>query len=319
VECAPSRPSVGVLGGFGFIGSAVCRTLLSRGHRVVAFGRPGGRQRARLERSDRLTIRTGSVERVEAVVEAIADCDVVVDLVHLRGRGGESPLATAAAASRWMARLGETRIARLVYVSSGGSVYGAAPGLPIDETAPLEPLTAYGRAKLAGERGAARACADADVGLTILRPSNVYGPGQAPAEGRCVVPAMAERALGGRALEVWGDGAAVRDYLYVDDMASAVADLVDYRGPARVFNVGTGRGVSLNELVARLSGVLGRPLRVDHRPPPSTMIRANVLDCAGMRRETGWRPTVPLEEGLERTVRWLAATAVPRACRSVSP
>jgi UDP-glucose 4-epimerase len=306
VQRTPPRSSIGVLGGFGFIGSAVCRTLLARGHRVVAFGRADGLCRARFERSDRLTIRTGEVERPDAVMGAIADCDVVVDLVHLRGCGPESELATATAAARWMARLGETPVAHLLYVSSGGSVYGASSSLPIDETSPLAPCSPYGRAKRAGERQATRSCAAAGVHLTIVRPSNVYGPGQTPTEGRGVVPVMVGRALRGQALEVWGDGGAIRDYLYVDDMARAVAQLVDPRGPIRIFNVGSERGVTLHELVARLSGLLGRPLRLDHRPPPSSMVPANVLDCGRMRRETGWRPTVPIQEGLGRTVRWLA-------------
>ena len=111
----------------------------------------------------------------------------------------------------------------------------------------------------------------------------------------------------GEPIEIWGDGRVVRDYVYVGDVAAALARALDYRGPRRIINVGSGVGRDLNEVVAAIERVIGRPVERRYLPGRKFDVPANVLDIGLARAELGWQPVTAFEEGLSRTLRWLAA------------
>jgi UDP-glucose 4-epimerase len=123
------------------------------------------------------------------------------------------------------------------------------------------------------------------------------------------VAAFLKRALANEPIEIWGDGSVVRDYLYVSDVADAFAAALDYRGDESIFNIGSGTGTSLNDLVSILSQVLGRDLRVDYRPARDFDVKSNVLCCERARKVLGWSAKVPMRGGLRKTVGWLKANA----------
>src|SRR5262249_18386186 len=132
------------------------------------------------------------------------------------------------ASARWLSRLSETNIKRLIYFSSGGTVYGVPQTDPIDENHPTDPISSYGITKLAIEKYVSMYCGMFGVSYTIVRPSNVYGEGQRLNIGQGVIGVMADRTLRGEALEVWGTGENLRDYLHVDDLVHATMLLLDY-------------------------------------------------------------------------------------------
>jgi UDP-glucose 4-epimerase len=197
-------------------------------------------------------------------------------------------------------------VRRVVYVSSGGTVYGRAARLPVAEDDLTDPLCAYGVSKLAVEKYVALFHHLYGLEYCILRPGNAYGPGQDPARGQSAPTVFAHRVLAGEPVVIWGDGRAVRDYLHVDDMVEAVARVLAYQplpaGP-RVFNVGTGRGTSLAELVALCGKVLGKTPRVEYTPGRALDVPANVLDPRRLSQITGWTPRVSLPEGIESLAR----------------
>jgi UDP-glucose 4-epimerase len=124
-----------------------------------------------------------------------------------------------------------------------------------------------------------------------------------------VVAAFLKRAIANEPIEIWGDGSVVRDYLHVGDVADAFAVALDYQGDESVFNIGSGTGTSLNDLVSILSRVLGRDLRVDYKPARDFDVKSNVLCCERAKKNLGWSAKVPMEEGLHRTVDWLKANS----------
>jgi UDP-glucose 4-epimerase len=197
----------------------------------------------------------------------------------------------AAATARVARQCAETG-AHLVYISSA-AVYGEPQRLPIDENHPTRPLSPYGLSKLAGEQAAQMLA----PGAAILRLFNVYGPGQTgPYAG--VVSKFIERAKRGLPPVIYGDGTQTRDFIHVADVAQFVEIILD-RGAAGVFNVGTGRAVSIRELAAvvmRLAGLGGEPL---YGPPRAGDIKHSAADVS-KARALGWEPRVPLEEGLRR-------------------
>lgn len=197
----------------------------------------------------------------------------------------------AAATARVAKRCAETG-AYLVYISSA-AVYGEPQRLPIDEGHPTKPLSPYGLSKLAGEQITQMLA----PGAAVLRLFNVYGPGQTgPYAG--VISKFVERAKRGLPPVIYGDGTQTRDFIHVADVARLVEVVLDC-GAAGVYNVGTGRAVSIRELAAvvmRLAGLGGEPL---YGPPRPGDIKHSAADVS-KAKSLGWQPQMPLEEGLRR-------------------
>jgi UDP-glucose 4-epimerase len=180
--------------------------------------------------------------------------------------------------------------ARLIHISSA-AVYGEPQRLPIDEGHPMRPLSPYGLSKLAGEQMTQMLA----PGAAVLRLFNVYGPGQTGTYAG-VISKFVERAKRGLPPVIYGDGTQTRDFIHVADVARLVEVVLD-RGAAGVYNVGTGRAVSIRELAAivmRLAGLGGEPL---YAPPRPGDIKHSAADVS-KAKSLGWQPQMPLEEGL---------------------
>ena len=208
------------------------------------------------------------------------------------------------------ARAGGVR--RVVFASSGGTVYGEGSALPVGETAAKLPTSPYGTAKLASEYYLATFGLLYGIEAVALRYSNVYGPRQNPHGEAGVVAIFAQRILAGEPITIFGDGEQTRDLVYVGDVA--VANVLAARGPvaplasldARAFNVGTGVETSVNQLAAQLAAAAGRRADIRRAPARAGEIQRSALDVAKAARELGWRPQVSLAEGMQLTIRWLA-------------
>lgn len=188
---------------------------------------------------------------------------------------------------------------RLVLLSSA-SVYGEA-AIPTPETAPVAPVNAYGRMKLAVERGLAGMVAD----CVVLRLSNAYGTPLDLARRR-VAALLLDAARTGQPFTTFGPGTSLRDYLHVDDLCRAVGRALD--GPPGVWNIASGEGVSLDMLMAQAEAVTGR--RLERRTGPERPeAKSSVLDISRAFRDLGWAPGVTLDQGLRRLLAILEAAA----------
>ena len=217
--------------------------------------------------------------------------------------------SNVANAARWLALLGESSLRKVVYFSSGGTVYGMPESIPITEDHPTNPLNSYGITKLAIEKYTAMHARRFGIDYSIVRPSNVYGPGQRLHYGQGVIGIMASRALRGEVLEVWGEGTDKRDYLFVDDLVSAIVKLLAYRGSFRVFNVSSGAGHSVLDVIAALRTHIKHFPEVRHLPARDFDVPVNILDSSRLKHETGWQPAIDFEEGMRRTVDWITQKA----------
>lgn len=193
---------------------------------------------------------------------------------------------------------------RVVLLSSGGTVYGAE-GAPFSERSPLRPAGAYGRAKARLEQ----LLADNVDGAVVVRISNAYGPGQAPAPGQGVIGHWLRAAAAGRPVTVYGDPGTARDYVAVDDVAEALSRLHGAPAAPAIVNVGSGRATSLAEVLDVVRDVVGRPdLDVRHEPARAFDVRATWLDVSLARQALGWAPRVSLHAGIEAMWEWLRGT-----------
>ena len=187
-------------------------------------------------------------------------------------------------------------IKRVVYLSSGGTVYGRqADRSPIGEDHPLHPISPYGIGKLMIETMLRPFLRQAGIALTVLRPANPVGGGQQVGREGLVASAV-HAALEDITLKVWGDGSIVRDYFAVSDLADAIVRSFSDRAADRIYNVGSGAGVSVNEVFDVVEATIGRRVRREYSPGRDVDVPVNVLSFAAIERDLGWRPQLTLEE-----------------------
>lgn len=307
------RAPVAVLGGLGFMGSHISRALVRRGERVRIFDRLYASHALVADIESQVEIVEGDINRAGDVIEAVHDAGTVIHLVHTTVPGSSMAdpafdiTSNVAASAAWLARLSETNVRRILYFSSGGTVYGVPRAPLIDEEHPTDPISSYGITKLAVEKYVAMYGALSGVEHRILRPSNVYGEGQRLHIGQGVIGILADRALRGEPVEIWGTGESLRDYLHVEDLVAATLALLDYDGPEHVFNVSSGRGQSVLDIVRIVGEQSGIKPEIVFQPARGFDVPVNVLDPSRLHVATGWRAAVPLEEGVARTIEWIKA------------
>jgi UDP-glucose 4-epimerase len=197
-------------------------------------------------------------------------------------------------------------VRRVVYAASS-SAYGIPAGEVQTEDDPLRPLSPYAAAKLAGELYTQAFSASFGIETVCLRFFNIFGPRQRPDSPYSGVIALFANAMSkGRAPTVHGDGLQTRDFTYVADVVQALTKAAASAGVSgQTFNVGTGRRVTILDLVAALNHLLGTKLTAEHGAPRAGDVRHSCADISRTRRVLGYEPTVAFEDGLQKTLEWM--------------
>lgn len=188
----------------------------------------------------------------------------------------------------------------LIYFSSGGTVYGNPLQLPVREDSAIAPISPYGVAKAAQEDICQRLRANGNA-VTILRPSNAYGPNQTAQNGFGLVRTLIEHARLGTTFEAWGNGTNVRDFIYIDDIIEATLRLIRLPQDSGTYNLGSGQGHSINQVKNLVEQVTGLPVRTIYRDARGIDVGAVVLNSTWLYARLGWAPSVDLVRGLEQT------------------
>jgi len=196
---------------------------------------------------------------------------------------------------------------RMIYCSSGGTVYGDAIELPIRETHPQAPISAYGLHKLILERAFSQLAEERGFELVILRISNPYGS-LVSKSNQGVIPILIRSFLNNDVFTVIGDGTAERDYLEIRDLALAMRRAAEFEmaGPVEVLNIGSGEKTSLNSIIDIVGGLAGKNLEVRY-VPSGDEVKSNVLDCSKARKVLNWQPTIALEAGIKELFERMSA------------
>lgn len=273
-----------VLGGAGFLGSHIADAL-----GAAVFDKARG--------DDFETLGADALRGVDVVYHCIG--------TTLPQTSNENPVhditSNLVATLRFLDAAAAARVKKVVFLSSGGTVYGIPKTVPIPEDHPTDPICSYGIQKLAIEKYLALYQRLHGLDYAILRAANPFGRRQRPEGAQGAVTVFLHRAVRGEPVEIWGDGTVVRDYLHVSDLVRAAVRLAS-PAPSRIYNIGSGRGRSLLEVVRAIEAVLGRKVEVVFRPGRPFDVPSNVLDISRATREIGWAPEVPFEEGLRRTL-----------------
>jgi len=300
-----------IFGGGGFIGSAIADRLLLDGHELCIFERPRVEPYRRFAEGEIVHWLTGDLMSVHDVGNAIDGADAVLHLVSttLPKSSNDDPIydvqSNLVATLQMLNVMVTKKVRKIVFISSGGTVYGNPVYLPIDEKHPTEPRVSYGITKLAIEKYLLMYQQLHGIKTTILRVSNPFGERQRVETAQGVVGAFLMKAIQNQPLEIWGDGNVVRDYLYVGDVAEAFARAVAYEGPKSVFNVSSGVGKSLNELIDVIENVLGREVVRRYQPCRPFDVPVNILDNSLAKSELGWQLHVGFENGIAKTAQWM--------------
>lgn len=299
-----------VLGGGGFIGSHVVDGLLAAGHTVRVFERPRVPQFRTFTPPEAVEWFEGDFQSASMVEEAVRGCEAVIHLVSttLPKNSNDDPAfdveSNVVGTLRMLHAASEAKVRKVVFISSGGTVYGMPQAVPIPESHPTEPRVSYGIAKLAIEKYLALFQSTHGLEHVVLRVANPYGERQRGDAAQGAVAVFLDRALRREPIEIWGDGTVVRDYLHISDVARAFLRAIDYSGEPRVFNIGSGTGCSLNELLAAIERLLGRTIERRYLPGRGFDVARNVLDISRARVVLGWAPRVSLDAGLRATLAW---------------
>lgn len=299
-----------VIGGAGYIGAHLVPELIATGRRVTVLGR---RPAPRYELPQGVVYVSGDFSQYDLLSRML---DIHQEVIHLAyatvpNTSFESPLTDLLQNLPPTVQLfleAAVRGVKLILVSSGGTVYGEADKLPINETHRTKPISPYGVTKLTLENYAYLYAATHGLRFVCVRPANAYGVGQKPFVGQGFVATAMASAMRGVPIKIFGERGTVRDYLYVSDLASGIVNALLRGHLSETYNIGSGIGLSNFDVIERFEPLMreiGCKVKVENLPERAFDVRFNVLDSTKLQMHTGWKPLIKFSEGLRKTCEWL--------------
>ncbi|NYT63480.1 NAD-dependent epimerase/dehydratase family protein [Alcaligenaceae bacterium] len=294
-----------VLGAGGFIGINLVNALVERGFEVVCFDRS-------ISPLWPKTVTTVVGDFNNPPLELFQELDQAL-VFHLVSscRPSASTAQAADEASHDLVStirlLEETksRALRWIFLSSGGTVYGQNNDRQITELSPVAPICSYGVVKLAIEHYYGLYHILHGTDYVVVRLANPYGPGQDPLKGQGLIAAMLYKSLKGDAIEVWGDGENVRDYIYIDDAVGGIIALALCEATGETFNIATTQGYSINQLIEIINQVMKITLTVNYSSARNIDVKRNVLNNQKALMHTSWLPDTDIKAGISLTKSWM--------------
>lgn len=194
----------------------------------------------------------------------------------------------------------EKKVQKIIFASSGGSVYGNCANLPIREEEKTKPISLYAVQKLMVEDYLLYVNRVYGMNVIILRIANPFGPYQKPFTGQGIIATFLACNILGETAEIYGDGNHVRDYIYVDDLSECFLRICKNRIQSGVYNVGSGKGTSIFEISTMIERITGRRMYCKQHEMGRGQVKNNILDCHKIKCEINWEPYIDVESGIRR-------------------
>ncbi len=300
-----------ILGATGFIGGNLVRSLVARGESPRILIRRTSSLYFLEDILDQIEIVYGDFQNNAVLCEATKDIDVIYHLISTTYPSStlENSYDDVISDFSSTVRLVENSIAngvkKIVYASSGGTVYGEPKIIPIPEDHPLLPKSVYGQSKLSIENYLNFHARLMTLDVNILRISNPFGPGQNPAKAQGIVAVALNCAYSSQVLKLYGNGEAIRDYLYIDDVSEALI-LAAQKPGSSIVNISSGIGYSVRDIVEAVEEVSGRIIIKEFIPARSSDVSISILSNQHAFDVYGWTPKTDLKEGIfkfDQTIR----------------
>ncbi len=288
-----------VTGGGGFIGRAVIKKLLSNGYEVEALVRYGDAVNLPVK------VHPIGLHNKDRVKKILHSDDIVIHLawssvpVTSAVNSKNDVISNLPHSLNLIEACVEKKVSNLLFFSSGGTVYGNPRKLPIDETHPTDPVSPYGIDKLMVEKYILMYSHRFGLPFTILRVSNAYGPRYRLNTPQGVIGHWINQLKEGGAIELVGNGDITRDFIHIEDICNATLFLLE-KPTNEVYNLGSQKGVSLNQLFEILETSIRRKLKIRRLPERSFDVRSNILNIEKIRKDFGWEPVKSLEKEIEK-------------------
>jgi UDP-glucose 4-epimerase len=303
-----------IFGGGGFLGLNLARALIAEGHSLKIFDRSTSVTGLHGFGEADFEWIVGDFSNEEEVINAVEGCEIIFHLISttLPKSSNINPIfdieSNVISTIRMLEIARKSNIKMVLFASSGGTVYGTPNETRIKESHSTEPTCSYGIGKLTIEKYLHLYYELYGLNYRILRISNPYGEEQRPASHQGAVAIFLSRALNNETIEIWGDGTVIRDFIYIGDVIEAFIKAMNYKGEYRLYNVGSGKGKSINELLTAIEFLIGRQVRRNFLPGRGFDVPINVLDTTRAREILGFQANTSFEEGLGRTLNWLQTT-----------
>lgn len=300
-----------VLGGTGFIGSYVADALVTRGHKVRVFDRPRINSTSLSDVIPHIEYISGDFSNESEIANVLDGVEIVVHLISttIPAASNLNPVydveTNIAGTIRFLTLAKNAGVKKVVFASSGGTVYGEPFILPIPESHPTNPICSYGITKLAIEKYLHLFHYLHGLDYSILRIANPYGERQNPNGGLGVVTVFLWKVLNGQPITIWGNGEVARDFFYISDLVAAFVRVIEHSTPSKIYNIGSGRAYSLNQILAAIRSVTEMSVTVNYTSARKLDVSVNYLDITRAKAELSWIPQVPLHVGIERTWNFL--------------
>jgi UDP-glucose 4-epimerase len=303
-----------IVGGGGFIGSHLAHHLAGQADREVIVA--GRSPVPRFPLPDSISYLQGDAGDIAFIGNLLDNCDEVVDLAYatVPKTSFDDPvhdvLVNLPSSVVLLRQASQRKLRRFILVSSGGTVYGNATYLPIDETHPTNPVSPYGITKLALEKYALMFQRLEGLPVVIVRPGNPYGPNQLGNLGQGFVGAALFAMLQRQPVRLFGERGTVRDYVYIEDLVAGVSAALDHGVVGETYNIGTGIGLdnrAVLDVLDKVADSTGYTVDIETKPSRPFDVAANVLSSARLTYVSGWRPRIEFSQGIARTWAWAMA------------
>lgn len=294
-----------VLGANGFLGSHVVDQLIGQNHFVRAFDKYFDAN-TKFNSSKNIEIFQGEFLNETDLNRALNEIDFVFHFISTTTpiSSESNPVVEVDTNIRYSVELFqkcvENNVKKVIYASSGGSVYGNVELETIDETVIPNPISPYAIGKLSVEKFLGYFREKAGLDSVIYRISNPYGSRQSLNAKQGVIPIFLNQVMNDEPITVYGDGSMIRDFIYVSDVANMIVGSFE-KTSSDLYNIGSGEGVSVNDLIETIYSITGQTSKVLHVPAPSTFVDKNVLDTRKFLKEFDIPAQVSLDEGIKKT------------------
>ena len=300
-----------IFGGGGFIGSTIADRLLLEGHELRIFERPRVPPYRDFNKDEKVEWVTGDFSSSHDISKAISGVDAVLHLVSttLPKSSNDDPIydvqSNVVSTLHMLNAMVAQKVKKIVFISSGGTVYGNPVYLPIDEKHPTDPLVSYGVTKLTIEKYLQVYKNLHSIQTITLRVANPYGERQRIETAQGAVGVFIHCGLKDMPIDIWGDGNVTRDYIHISDVADAFSHALNYSGSETCFNISSGKGTSLNDLIDMLDHTLDSPIKRNYLEGRSFDVPVSILSNELAKKELKWNPSISMETGISRTAKWM--------------
>lgn len=300
-----------ILGGGGFIGSHLTDALLESDYEVVIFDKLNFSRKNIQHNLGKVKILEGDFNNEVDLKNALVGIDIAFHLVSstLPANSNENPIydveTNLISSLRFLNEAFINNISKIIFISSGGTVYGIPERLPIKEYHPRKPICSYGIIKKTIEDYLYMFGKLYGQDYNVFRLANPYGERQNPDVAQGVIPVFLKKILKNETIEIWGDGKVERDYIYIKDAVSALIKSLSTETNEKIFNLGSGTGYSLNEILEIMKKVSGKNAKIVYKEKRNIDVPINILDNKLISEKLNWKPETDIETGIKRTYEYL--------------